>query len=783
VEQFSTKQRLGILVTGVVQGVGFRPFVYNLAMSNKLTGFVRNEGGLVRLELEGEKSAIEAFIQELKSNPPPLAKISGLDTFQMVRNHDKAFAILESASSDLSSKYVPADAATCADCLAELFDPADPRFRYPFTNCTNCGPRFTIIEKLPYDRPCTTMSAFEMCPACRSEYDDPSNRRFHAQPNACPRCGPRLRFYRPGPAGLPEDVLFHGEALAAVIESIKKGQIAAVKGLGGFHLVCDAGNEGAVETLRARKRRSSKAFAVMMADLEMVRRYCELSVEEQQLLLSKQRPITLLKRKNSLLPRNLAPDVDTLGVMLPYTPLHHLILADVDQPVVATSANLSEEPIAIDNDEALSRLVRVADCFLDHDRRIFSRYDDSVLQVTRNESSFLRRSRGYAPDAITVPFSSNKTVLALGPHLKNTFAFVCDNRAYVSQHIGDLENIETNNHFRQSLETYMNLFDLSPDLIAYDLHPDYFTSSLVSELQEKWKLPAIPVQHHHAHIVSCMVDHGLQTPVLGVAFDGIGYGTDESLWGGEFLYCKYDHFDRLGHFDTFLLPGGTQALKQPWRIALGIIVGLPAGTQELFAPFLKDLEAQYGKRDVSIVRQQIRAQFNSPLSSSCGRVFDAISALVGVCYQTDYEAQAAIRLQRKARACNHASLNECLSESYSFSLTRDGPIKIQIRDIFIEAYQDLQEGGKVEDISCKFHSTMAHIVSQTCILLRDKTKVDRVCLSGGVFQNEVLLEMCDRLLAANEFQCYWPQQLPANDGGISLGQAVVALAKTGSLIR
>lgn len=782
VTQYSTEQRLGIVVTGVVQGVGFRPFVYNLAKNFRLNGFVRNEGGAVRIEVEGGRTEIEGFVRVLKCNAPPLARISNIAFYEMEATGEPVFSILESAVAEQSANYVPADAATCSDCIAELFDPLNRRFRYPFINCTNCGPRFTIIEKLPYDRPFTTMSAFKMCQACKFEYDNPSNRRFHAQPNACSDCGPSIRFFDSASSRMAGKTLDNEIALNGLLASLKQGQIAAVKGLGGFHLVCSAENEESIARLRARKRRAAKAFALMMANIEMVHSYCELSSQEEHILLSRHRPILLLKRRNNLLPGNLAPDSDSLGVMLPYTPLHHLILADYGAPIVATSANLSEEPIAIDNEEALSRLGQIADCFLDNDRKIYSRYDDSVLQMVSDGSMFLRRSRGYAPDALSMPFRSQRTVLALGPQLKNTFAIVRENQAFLSQHIGDLDNLETAEHLQQSINTYLKLFDLVPDLIAYDLHPDYFTSSLASELSARWKLPAIQVQHHHAHIVSCMAEHNLRDSVLGVAFDGIGYGADQTLWGGEFLLCQYDRFERLAHLETFQLPGGTQAIREPWRIALAFVEAAPADRQGAFAPFIQSLEEEYGERSIAIVKQQIGRRLNSPSTSSCGRLFDAISALTGVCHQADYEGQAAIRFQKKASNCSHSTLNDCMGSFYSFSLTDAQPVKIKIIDVVSEAYGDLRRGERVEDISCRFHSTMAQIICQTCIFLRDKTKVNLVCLSGGVFQNELLLEMSKVLLEENGFQAYRPQQIPPNDGGISLGQAVVALAKTGSLV-
>lgn len=782
VHHSSIKQRLGILVTGVVQGVGFRPFVYNLALAHNLAGFVLNDSGTVRIEVEGEQVDLSRFMVDLRKKAPPLSRVNALEIVPLEFAGDTIFQIHQSERGEHSAKFVPADAATCLDCLQEVFDPSNRRYRYPFTNCTNCGPRFTIIDKLPYDRSSTTMSKFTMCQLCLDEYLDPANRRFHAQPNACPNCGPSIRFFNAKSPDLRIDIETDEEALAALIQALKKGRIAAVKGLGGFHLVCDANNESSIATLRKRKRRKAKPFALMMLDMDMVRRYCDPTPEEENALCSGSRPIVLMRRSNDRLPLNLAGDSDHLGVMLAYTPLHHILLSDMLGPIVATSANLSEEPIAIDNDEALSRLAGIADCFLDHNREIYSRYDDSVIQVSCSQLNFFRRARGYAPVPIQMPFRAMQKVLALGPHLKNTFAMLHDDQAYVSQHIGDLENLESTEHYLHALSTYKKLFDFEPTLIAYDLHPDYFTSSLAAELSETVEFAPISTQHHHAHIVSCMVEHRLTSPVLGVAFDGIGYGADGTLWGGEFLLCDFANFERLAHFETFLLPGATKAVKEPWRIALGILDELSPAERDLFAPFFAVLEDRIGREPLALVRQQLKLRLNSPRSSSCGRVFDAVSAILGVCLDVEYEGQAAIRLQSQASICSHADINDCMSHSYSFTFAQQNPTAIQFRQVLVGAYSDLQAGISIPDISCKFHSTIAHIISETCLLLRTVSGIQQVCLSGGVFQNDLLRVRSNKILKENGFQPYYPEQLPANDGGVSLGQAVIALAKSNAIL-
>jgi len=556
-----------IKVWGVVQGVGFRPFVYRLAQEHNLKGWVRNTSGSVEIEVEGDKETLKAFLTNFKAKAPPRAHIEKIETaFYPPKGYTK-FEIRQSLSQERKYQLVSPDIATCEDCKEEIFSPTDRRFHYPFTNCTNCGPRFTIIEDIPYDRPKTTMHEFKMCPECQKEYDDPLNRRFHAQPNACPKCGPSLELVD-GDGNLVEC----SDIIKTASKLIKTGNILAIRGLGGFQLACDATNKQAVNLLRSRKRRPAKPLAVMITSIEEVRKHCIISNEEQELLQSPECPIVLLKwkRKSSNISPVVASNLKYLGVMLPYTPLHHLLLDEVGVPLVMTSGNLSEEPIAKDNDEALRRLRGIADYFLIHNRDIYARYDDSVYMVENGKSQAIRRARGYAPYPIFLPFKS-KQILACGAELKNTFCLTKDKHAFLSQHIGDMENEETLEHYENTIELYKKLFRIEPEIIAYDMHPEYLSTKYALQAGSEQKLSLIPVQHHHAHIVSCMVENGVEEPVIGIAFDGTGYGTDGTIWGGEFLLADWHNFQRIGHLEYVPLPGGAAAIKKPYRMALSYL--------------------------------------------------------------------------------------------------------------------------------------------------------------------------------------------------------------------
>ena len=767
--------RSEIVITGVVQGVGFRPYVYGLASRYGLGGFVRNSNGAVIIEVQGAKDSLAAFLAALPAEVPPLASIVQVVVRELepLAHSSAAFTIEKSIASGAEAKFAPPDSATCADCLAELFDKNDRRYRYPFINCTNCGPRFTIISALPYDRPFTTMQPFSLCDACLSEYENPTDRRFHAQPNACRDCGPTLSFVN------GKEELMGEAALKRALEALKSAEIIAVKGLGGFHLMVDALSIDAVQKLRQKKQRLKKPFAVMMSDLEMVAAYCRLSDAEAQQLLHPSRPIVLLyKLPGAKLPEELAPGLDCLGVMLPYTPLHHLLLNDLKGPLVATSANLSDEPIAIDNDEAQTRLAQIAGGFLQHNRTICSRYDDSVVQMLESNTVVLRRSRGLAPSAVPLPFKAQRTALACGAHLKNTFCFVRQDQAYVSHHIGDLESIESEDYFRSALETYMSLFDLSFEVVAHDYHPDYLSTSIAEELAKGAGVPLIPVQHHHAHIVSCMVEAGLQQEVIGVAFDGSGYGPDGTLWGGEFLLTSLRQFRRVAHFKACPLPGGAQAMRQPWRMMLSYII--ESAAEDQYAGFLQSLNDQYGDKTIAMVARQIRQRIVAPLTSSCGRLFDAMSALLGVCQSAEYEGQAAMELE----TCASRAADSKLLHGYCYQIETqaDGRMVINPAQILQEAFFDHQNNIDVNVIAANFHRTIANLVLDVCVKIRANSGVNTVCLGGGVFQNRLLLALVLRLLRAHDFAVFAPGLLPANDGGLSLGQAVAALAKNNALV-
>jgi hydrogenase maturation protein HypF len=750
-----------ISVRGVVQGVGFRPFVYQLAARHNLRGWVCNTSEDVKIEVEGETNDIEEFIKGLKGQAPPMSHIEDIRvTTGTPENHVK-FEIRESVSEAGKYQLVSPDIATCPDCLKEIFNPADRRYHYPFTNCTNCGPRFTIIRDIPYDRPNTTMQSFKMCPACQREYNDPLNRRFHAQPNACPICGPQLELTdNQGKSVTCEDIISKTAAL------LKEGKIVAIKGLGGFLLACDATSEKAVNRLRRRKNRPAKPLAIMVANIEEIKRHCVVDETEEELLESPGSPIVLLKWKaDSDISQAVAPGLKYLGVMLPYTPLHHLLLREVGLPLVMTSGNLSEEPIAKDNDEAIRRLQGIADYFLMHNRDIYARYDDSVMIVEQGIPRFTRRARGYAPYPIHLPYQSRQ-ILGCGAEEKNNFCLTRDSYAFVSQHIGDMENMETLEHYVNTIDLYKKLFRIKPEIIAHDMHPEYLPTKYAKELAEKEGLKLCPVQHHHAHVASCLADNGIKGPVIGVALDGTGYGTDGNIWGGEFMVADFKNFKRMAHLEYLPLPGGALAIKKPYRTAIGYLLALGIDLDKKLR-FLKQID----EREIAIIKNQIEKNFNAPLTSSMGRLFDAVSALAGVRGIIEYEAQAAIDLEMLA----YNAPDE--TGGYPFSLDKnDGVSIIQIRDLLQAIVKDILKGIPQAVIAARFHNTIAQIILETCRNIAGATGIKRAALSGGVFQNRLLLRKAIATLESAGFEVYTHRQVPCNDGGISLGQVVIANA-------
>ncbi|MDR9458847.1 MAG: carbamoyltransferase HypF [Dehalococcoidia bacterium] len=766
-----------IRVGGVVQGVGFRPFVYRLAHEHDLKGWVRNTSGNVEIEVYGDEDRVKNFLVDLEAKAPPLARIRSIDiTSPSPQSHTKYakykkyenfenFEIRESTSQEGQYQLVSPDIATCEDCLREIFSPADRRYRYPFTNCTNCGPRFTIIEDIPYDRPKTTMRKFQMCPQCQQEYDNPLDRRFHAQPNACPRCGPGLSLVDSN-----GKTLLYDDVIKAAGELLSAGSILALRGLGGFQLACDATNEEAINLLRRRKRRASKPFAVMMATLEDSESHCFMSPKEGKLLNSPECPIVLLswKLSSSTISPAVAPNLKYLGIMLPYTPLHHLLLRESATPLVMTSGNLSEEPIAKDNDEGLRRLGEIADYFLIHNRDIHARYDDSVFFMTGTPQS-IRRARGYAPYPIPLPFQS-KQVLACGPELKNTFCLSKDNNAFLSQHIGDMENEETLEHFENTIDLYKKLFRIVPEAIAHDMHPEYLSTKYAIQAGTEQGLNIIPVQHHHAHIVSCMVENGVEGPVIGIAFDGAGYGSDSTIWGGEFLLADWRTFQRAGHLEYVPLLGGEAAIKKPYRMALSYLYTLLGEQDEKFS--LEGLPmSNLHPAELALLKQQLTRRINCPLTSSAGRLFDAVAALIGVREEIDYEAQAAIELEMLA--ADERDNSE--GTSYPFSIIhKEGLRVIKLGGLFSALINDVKAQVPTPIISLRFHKTVAQIILEMCKLITGDTGITQVALSGGVFQNRLLLRLATAALQRDGFKVLTHHLVPCNDGGISLGQAVIA---------
>ncbi len=745
--------RTAIRVEGIVQGVGFRPFVYTLATGLGLSGFVGNDVDGVFVEVEGPSAAVTEFLHKLERDPPPLARIERVTATTMAPRGTMDFAIAASGPVTGSRRtLISADIATCRDCLRELADPNDRRYRYPFINCTNCGPRFTIVRDVPYDRPFTTMASFAMCPVCAAEYHDPADRRFHAQPTCCPACGPRLTLRDKTGTVLP------GDPLTSAAELLKAGQILAVKGLGGYHLAVDAACEPAAATLRARKHREDKPFAVLVADLTQAERLAHIDRAASDLLTSPGRPIVLLPRRpDAAVAEATAPGNRSLGVMLPYTPLHHLLIRAINCPIVLTSGNVSDEPIAYRDDDALARLGPIADAFLTHDRAIHIRTDDSVARTFRGRPMLIRRSRGYVPEPVTAGGGFPRPALACGAELKNTFCLAKDRHAFVSHHIGDLENAETLRSFTEGIEHFRRLFDIDPQVVAHDLHPEYLSTKYALDLDG---VDLHGVQHHHAHIASCLVDNGADGPVIGVAFDGTGYGTDGTIWGGEFLVADLARFERGGHLAPVPMPGGAAAIRQPWRMAAAYL-----GPE---APETLDVRARNQDRWAAVTAMAAKG-VNAPLTSSAGRLFDAAAALLGIRDTINYEGQAAIELEQLADPAERGA--------YPAAVVAGDPFQIRAADLLTALISDRTALVPAPVIAARFHHGVAAAIEVGCALLRERHGLTTVALSGGVFQNMLLLHATAARLEARGFRVLTHSRFPCNDGGISLGQAVIAAAR------
>jgi hydrogenase maturation protein HypF len=826
--------RASVRVEGVVQGVGFRPFVYSLATRLGLAGWVGNDVDGVFAEVEGPASGVKEFLGLLEAQPPPLARVDRVTAAAIAPSGARGFSIVASDHTGRRRALVSADSATCDECLAELADPADRRYAYPFINCTNCGPRFTIVTGVPYDRPLTTMALFAMCAACEAEYHDPANRRFHAQPVCCPACGPRLRLLDARGAEVA------GNPLAEAARLLTGGQVLAVKGLGGYHLAVDADGQAAASALRARKHREDKPFALMVADVAAARELCEVDETGESLLASPRRPVVLLPRRaGGAVADAVAPGNRQLGIMLPYTPLHHLLLGEIGRPVVLTSGNVSDEPIAYTDADALARLAGIADAFLTHDRAIQIRTDDSVVRPLRGRETLLRRSRGYAPEPLRLAARLPRPVLACGAELKNTFCLAAEDRAFVSHHIGDLENFETLRSFTEGIDHFRRLFDTEPEVVAYDLHPDYLSTKYALDLGG---VDLMGVQHHHAHIASCLADNGEEGPVIGVAFDGTGFGGDGTIWGGEFLLADLTGFERAGHLEPVPMPGGAAAIRQPWRMAAAYLDAAYGGEPPAGLAVARHNAARW--QDVVLMS---RRGINAPLTSSAGRLFDAVAALLGVRDAINYEGQAAIELEQWADPAERGAYRAAIEPGPAGPAGRGaygaaiepgpagpagaaragdagaggggatgplrgggagplqvhdagplqvhdagplgvrgagplgvrgaGPLRVRAADLVRAAAEDLLAGARPAVIAARFHRGIAAAIVEVCTVLRETSGLGTVALSGGVFQNALLLGHVVDRLEESGFRVLTHARVPPNDGGISLGQAAVAGAR------
>jgi len=765
-------ERRAISVDGIVQGVGFRPFVHGLASRLHLQGFVRNQTGKVRIEVEGEGGCLDRFLNELTHNPPPLAQINHVSWSPLSPRGDVQFRIDASESDSDGQVLISPDVATCAACLGELLDPANRRYRYPFLNCTHCGPRLTIITGSPYDRPRTTMAGFPMCPECSEEYENPADRRFHAQPTCCQSCGPALRLLSGEGTQLAAE-----DPLTTFVQAIQAGRIGAMKGVGGYHLICDATQEPVVAELRQRKHRDEKPFAIMLGTLADVQAIGEVSSLESQLLQSPRAPIVLVRRRPGCrIAQSVAPGNPLLGVMLPYTPLHHLLMQDVQGvPLVMTSGNRSDEPIAYEEADAVERLRGIADLFLVHNRPIHLRCDDSVTRVIAGQELPVRRSRGYSPQPVPLPVECVRPTLALGGQLKVAFALGRGRHAILSHHMGDLDHFAAYTAFERDIAHFERLFGIRPQRIAHDLHPDYASTRYARKRAENTGVELVAVQHHHAHMASCMAEHGLTEQVIGVTFDGTGYGSDGAVWGGEFLVGDYQNFRRAGHLRYVGLPGGEQAIREPWRMAASYLRDADRD--------LTPLEAFVPPGALQAVRTMIERRFNTPLTSSAGRLFDAVAALVGLRSKVTYEGQAAIELEWLAEKASTGGSYpvEVLEETASDH--SEPTFVVDSRPIVRAILHELEGRPDRPRIARRFHWTIVEMITVVCGRIREQRGLHRVVLSGGTFMNGLLTAEVVRRLTRDGFDVYRHHLVPPNDGGLSLGQLAVAASRDSSVAR
>jgi len=769
-----------IVIEGVVQGVGFRPFIYNFARSNSYKGFIKNTSFGVVITVECED--IEPFITHIKSNCPPLSHIYSINIKEIYAINLSDFSILDSSNEEGFTHLSP-DVSVCKECLEELTDPSDRRYLYPFINCINCGPRYSIIKRIPYDRPNTTMSAFQMCNKCLSEYHEPSNRRFHAQPNACPDCGPRLRLFENN----SYDIGSNEELIKKTINLLKQGAIVAIKGIGGFHLACDSSNSKAIKRLREKKRRVNKPFALMSASIDTIKEFCELSEFEASMLIDKRSPIVLLKkRKDKQLVEDISPKNSYLGFMLPYTPIHYMLFHYPDfkkegrgvenfSALVMTSGNISEEPIIKDNNIAISMLSDIADALLIHDRDIFMKVDDSVIKLHNSKPVFIRRAKGYVPQSVQF-VEQGFDVMGCGADIKNTFTLVKDGQAVISHHIGDLENIETLDFYQGSFDNLSSVYRVLPVAVAHDLHPGYHSVKWALNYANSNKIKSYPIQHHYAHIASVMAERNLTQRTIGIALDGNGYGVDGNLWGGEFLICDIEGFERFAHFRYIPLPGSEMAVKEPWRCAISYLKSsfnnnsFELSDNTTLMNILDNLGfiELFGRKKIINVLNIIDDRKFSPLTSAAGRLFDAISALIGLCYINTFEGEAAIALE--SILDENSLLNP---SSYPYEIRGRNPYIIDFSGMIIHILKDIRNKEGRERISLKFHNTFVDVIMDIALLIRRETEINAVALSGGVFQNKYIIEKAYTELKKKDFDVFFNEKVPSNDGGISLGQAYI----------